>query len=309
MGFHEDVSINHEGSQLSKPMMFNGRLNKNESNIWLDLLEETSGSKLKDRELAKRFLDLPESISFVSSVDKIIIGGTTIYRDRTRLSMVLVSVAVKETFRGSATYQIVKASLPFFRTVAIRDVDVLISSDGSGDMIGFPLSLEVDSWSKSVIERAGFEKVANIGQYSFDIKKREVTDFNWDQEPNVDGAKELIWDQSKPLGLTNSLVWVARDFAEARRNLVTHTTDGNVHAVAGLWSTGDSLTITPLVTDPEAKDWNQVAEALVSEGIRLGVKRIHLPIIGTGQTGLIEELEKISEPSSSRELSLMRKSL
>jgi hypothetical protein len=290
-------------------MMFNGRLNKNESNIWLDLLHETNDSKLKDRTLALQFLQLPESISFVSSVDKKIIGGTTIYRDRTRLSMVLVSVAVKDTYRESATYQIVKASLPFFKTVAIRDVDVLVSKDVDADPIGFPLSLEVDSWTRGVIERAGFEEVAKIGQYSFNIKQGNYNPLNWDYEPNEDNAKELIWDQSKPLGLTTSLVWVAKDFAEASKNLVTFSVNDRVVAVAGLWSTGESLVVSPIVTDPEALEWGQVAEAIVAEATNVRVKRIHLPIIGSGQTGLIQELEKRSDSSSSRELSLMRKPL
>ena len=297
------------GMQMSQPMMFNGRLNKNESEIWLDLLQETGEFKLRDHSLGMKFLQLPESISFVSSVDKKIIGGTTIYRDRTRLSMVLVSVAVKEAFREPATYQIIKASLPFFKTVAIRDVDVLVSKDGSPDPLGFPLSLEVESWTHDVIERAGFAEVAKIGQYSFNIKQGNYSPLKWDSKPQKEMAKELIWDQSKPLGLTTSLVWVARDFAAAYGKLVTFTFNDSVAVVAGLWSTGDSLVVTPIVSDPEKLDWSKVAEAIVAECTNLGKKTIQLPIVGNGQVGLIEELEKRSNASSSRELSLMRKPL
>ncbi|MGY5864478.1 MAG: hypothetical protein RTV41_07720 [Candidatus Thorarchaeota archaeon] len=294
---------------MSKPMMFNGRLSKNESEIWFDLLQETSDSKLGDRSLGMKFLQLPESISFVSSVDKKIIGGTTIYRDRTRLSMVLVSVAVSETFRDTATYQIIKASLPFFKTVAIRDVDVLVSTDESPDLIGFPLSLEMESWTLGMIERAGFSEVAKIGQYSFNVKQGNYSPLKWDSKPQKEMAKELIWNQSKPMGLTTSLVWVARDFAAAYGNLMTYTVDDSVAVVAGLWSTGDSLVVTPFVSDPEVLHWSQVAEAFVAECTNLGKERIQLPIIGSGQVGLIDELEKRSNSSSSRELSLMRKPL
>lgn len=294
---------------MSKPVIFNGRLNKNESDIWLDLLNETSKSKFKDRDLAKQYLALPESISFVSSIENQIIGGTTIYRDRTRLSMVLVSVAVKEAYRESATYQIIKSSLPFFKTVAIRDVDVLISSNGGIDNIGFPLSLEVDPWAINEIRRVGFDEVAKIGKYSFEITKKQDSRINWDEQPNLEGAKEIIWDQSKPLGLTNSLVWLARDFAADRRTLVTSTINGKVIAVAGLWRIGESLTVSPLVTDPEALDWSQVAKAIISEGVRYSAERIHLPIVGVGQSGLIEELERMTNLTSSRKLSLLRKPL
>jgi hypothetical protein len=287
--------------------MFNGRLNKNESDIWLDLHEETSKSMMKDRQLAKHFLALPESISFVSSVEKQIIGGTTIYRDRTRLSMVLVSVAVKEPYRESATYQIVKSSLPFFKTVAIRDVDVLMSMNGGSDNVGFPLSLEVDPWAAGAIMRAGFDEVAKIGQHSFEITKEHNSRIKWDDDPNIEGAKELIWDQGKPLGLTNSLVWLARDFATEQRTLVTSTVNNKVNAVVGLWKFGESLTVSPIVTNPEVLDWSQVAKAIVSEGARLIAKSVHLPIVGQGQSGLIEELERLTNLTSSRKLSLLRK--
>ncbi len=294
---------------MSQPVMFNGRLNKNESDIWLDLLNETSKSKCMDLDLAKQYFTLPESISFVSSVGNQIIGGTTIYRERTRLSMVLVSVAVKEAYRESATYQIIKSSLPFFKTVAIRNVDVLVSSNSGSDRIGFPLSLEVEPWAVNAIKRVGFEKVAKIGQCSFEISQKHDNRIKWDNEPNLEGAKALIWDQSKPLGLTNSLVWLARDFAEEQRTLMTSTINDKVVAVVGLWSTRESLAVSPLVTDPEVLDWSQVAKAIISEGVRSNAERVHLPIVGQGQSGLIEELDGMTNLTSSRKLSLLRKPL
>ena len=294
---------------MGQPVMFNGRLNKNESDIWLDLLNETSKSKCIDLELAKQYFTLSESISFVSSVDNQIIGGTTIYRDRTRLSMVLVSVAVKEAYRESATHQIIKSSLPFFKTVAIRDVDVLVSSNDVSDCIGFPLSLEVEPWAVDAIKRVGFDMVAKIEQYSFELSQKQDNRIKWDNEPNLEGAKELIWDQSKPLGLTNSLVWLARDFAEDQGTLMTFTINNKVVAVVGLWQFVESLVVSPLVTDPEVLDWSQVAKAIISEGVRSKAERVHLPIVGLGQAGLIEELDGMTNFTSSRKLSLLRKPL
>ncbi len=290
---------------MSKPVMFNGRLNKNELDVWIDLLNKTSESSCKSRDLAKQFLALPESISFVSSVENQIIGGTTIYRDRTRLSMVLISVAVNASYRDSAAYQIVKSSLPFFKTVAIRDVDVLIASNRGTDQIGFPLSQVVDTWARDVIERVGFREVAKIRQLSFEVAEKQERNIRWDEQPNLEGAKELIWDQSKSMGLTNSLVWTARDFAMDRRNLMTASADGKVIAVAGLWKIGKSLTVSPFVTDSEALSWVDAAKVIIGEGER----EIHLPIIGNGQLGLVEELENMTQEVSSRELSLLRKPL
>jgi hypothetical protein len=125
----------------------------------------------------------------------------------------------------------------------------------------------------------------------------------------LEGAKELIWDQSKPLGLTNSLIWLARDFAEDQGTLMTFTINDKVVAVVGLWQFGESLVVSPLVTDPEVLDWSQVAKAIISEGVRSKAERVHLPIVGLGQAGLIEELDGMTNFTSSRKLSLLRKPL
>jgi hypothetical protein len=95
----------------------------------------------------------------------------------------------------------------------------------------------------------------------------------------------------------------------ASNNLVTYSINERTSVVAGLWLADESLVVTPFVIDIDRFDWSQLAEAIAAEGIKMGVKRIQFPLIGTGQKGLIEEIEKISSASSMRELSLMRKSL
>ena len=295
---------------MDKPVMFNGRLNKNEVDTWLNLLNETSESSYKDYDLAREFLMLQESITFVSSLENKIIGGTSIFKDKTRLAMVLASVAVNKDFRDSAAYQIIKSSMPFFKTVAIRDVDALVSCDGSSNTLGFPLSLELDSWVTDTIKRTGFEEVGILEHWSFEIgEEPEEGPFNWNKEVNAEEVRQLIWDQSKPMGLTNSLVWVMRDFATSRNCLVTASVEGKTAAVAGFWKLADTFCISPLVTDPEKLSWDLAAESIVTEAVQRDAKRIDLPIIGKGQQDLIRALENICNRSSCRKLSLLRKPL
>lgn len=295
---------------MDRPVMFNGRLTKDEVDTWLNLLHNTSESSYMDRDLAKDFLMLQDSITFVSSVDSKIIGGTSIYKDKTRLSMVLTSVAVNKEFRETATYQIVKSSMPFFKTVAIRDVDALVSLDESKNTLGFPLSLELDPWVSDIIKRIGFEEVGVLEHCSFTVDKEvKGRSIDWSQEVSVEGVRELIWDQSKPMGLTNSLVWLARDFAASRNCLVTANVDGETAAVAGFLKLSDSLCVSPFVTDPVKLSWDLVAESLVATAVQRNAKRIELPIIGEGQRDLIRALENWCSRSSCRKLSLLRKPL
>jgi hypothetical protein len=79
--------------------------------------------------------------------------------------------------------------------------------------------------------------------------------------------------------------------------------------VAGFWNLPDKLCVTPFVTEPEKMGWDVVAESLVVEATRTGVKHIDVPLIGEGQREIIRALEKWCNRSSCRKLSLLRKPL
>lgn len=295
---------------MERSVMFNGRLNKDEVDIWLDLLKNTSESSYKDRDLAKAFLMLQESMMFVSSLKNKTIGGTSIFKDKTRLAMVLTSVVVDKEFRESTAYQIIKSSLPFFKTVAIRDVDALVSSECSENSLGFPLSLELDPWVADILKRIGFEKVGILEHCSFEIDDIiKESSMQWGKGVNNEEIRELIWDQSKSMGLINSIVWLARDFAASNNCLVTVSVEGETAAVAGFWKMSNALCVSPLVTDPVKLNWEQVAESLVAEAVKSDAKLIELPLVGEGQKDLIRALENRCRFSARRKLLLLRKPL
>ncbi len=295
---------------MDRPVMFNGRLSKDEVDTWLDLLDNAGESSYADRNLAKEFLMQEESITFVSSLDNKIIGGTSIFKDKTRLAMVLASVVVEEEFRDTATYQIVKSSMPFFKTVAIRDVDAIVSLDCSKNTIGFPLSLELDPWVAEVLRRIGFDEVGYLNHCSFQIENEVFENpIIWNNETDTEEVRELIWNQSKTMGLTNSLVWLSRDFAISKGCLMTTSFEGKTAAVAGFWKLSDTLYVSPFVIDSEIVSWNKIAESIVAIAAQRGAKHIELPIIGEGQMDIIGALEKWCSRSFSRKLSLLRKPL
>ncbi|MCK4568407.1 MAG: hypothetical protein KAU48_13965, partial [Candidatus Thorarchaeota archaeon] len=76
---------------MTAPVLFNRRLSRSELNTWIHLVESQTDIGCLNREMASNFLKLQETLSFVSSVNDEIIGGTAIYIDRTRLGMILAS--------------------------------------------------------------------------------------------------------------------------------------------------------------------------------------------------------------------------
>jgi hypothetical protein len=295
---------------MDKSVMFNARLRKSEVNTWLNLLDSTNETGARNRDLVERFLLLPESITFVSSLENRIIGGTSIYRDRKRSAMVLAAVAVDKNHRDSAAFQIIKSSMPFFKTVAIRDVDLLVPQNDEPNKLGFPLSFDLEPWTKDIIERLGFSEVGFLKHCSFSVEpvsSGETTD--WNEKVNEEESSELIWDQGKPTGLTNSLIWLAQDFALANRNLRALTINEHIVAVAGFWKMDDTLCVLPLISDPLRIGWEDLAAKLLFEARRRKVRYMDLSLLGEGQQDLIQALEEFCSLNSCRKLSLLRKQL
>jgi hypothetical protein len=156
----------------------------------------------------------------------------------------------------------------------------------------------------------GFEEVSILKQCVFDVDEMNRKSRNmWTKDVNEEEVRELIWDQSKPLGLTNSLVWLTRDFATYQNCLMTVAMEGETVAIGGFWNLSDALCVSPFVSNPTKMNWDLAAESIAAEAAGRKAKRIVLPLLGDGQQDLIRALDNICSRSSCRRLSLMRKPL
>lgn len=295
---------------MTAPIMFNTRLSKSELDIWIEMIENQTDFGSLTRDLASRFLSLEDTISFVSSVEEEVVGGTVIYRDRTRLGMILASVSVKNKFRETGAYSIIKSSLPFFRTVAIRDVDALVPNSPPEKRLGFPGTLELDHWTGNVLERIGFEKQNELCNYTISIDPempKSERDKIWDPQPNLEAAKSLIWDTSKAIGMTNSIIWTAFDFAASQGNLRTITLNDSAKLVTSIYHLDKTAIISLVISDDDVTLAAKQIARMVRE---TEVNKVILPLVGTGQSDLMEALtDELGGSLKSRSLTLMRKHL
>jgi len=290
--------------------MFNRRLSKSELDIWMELVENQTDFGCLSRKEASRFLSLEDTISFVSSVENEIIGGTVIYRDRTRLGMILASVVAKKEFRETGAYSIIKSSLPFFRSVAIRDVDALVPDDPTQKRLGFPGTLELDYWTREILERIGFEEKNQLWNYtiSIDVKKSgSERDRIWDLQPNLEAARNLIWDSGKTIGMTNSFIWTAFNFASHQRSLRTLTLKDSTKLVTSMYVQDKMAIISLLISDDDITTASTHIARMVRESV---VDKVVLPLVGNGQHDLIEAVaDELGGSLKRRSMTLMRRNL
>ena len=297
---------------MSAPVIFNRRLRRAETDTWLEFVNQTTDHGCADWSLALSYLGLSETIAFISSINDEMIGGTAIYQDRNRLGMVLSSVAILKRFRETSAFHIIKTSLPFLRSVAIRDVDALVANRRQRTGIGFPASLALDSWTMESLESMSFESMGTMWNYNLVCSESGETDSNetkWDKEPNIAGAKQLIWDQKEAIGQSSSVIWNAFDLACKRKTLRTYSVNGVARIATSVDRLGNSTVIGLIVVNPDCSESSAVNH-IASELCREQKMTLHLPLIGGGLTSLVESLtDRLGASSTKQALTLLRKRL
>ena len=291
--------------------MFNRRLQASEVGLWLKLYERSTGSSPPDMQAAEKYLRARSAVTFVTTTDGSFLGGTCINKDPTRLGMVLAAVAIPPEHREQFAFSLVKSSLPFFRTVAIRDVDALVAADDNCSSY-FPYSTELQSWTEDVLKNAGFAEECEIVHTTVKMASGQSLEapIGLDRVPRFEKAKELIWNEGRKIGLANSATWTALSFAHELGCLHTSSGEKDVTFLMCVHELPTALIINPVVYDGSAVSAEQVAQSILAYASKKGKSLIELPMMGEGQTDLLRSLQQISGTSlSTRRLKLMRKML
>ncbi|MBS3795366.1 MAG: hypothetical protein KGY80_10735 [Candidatus Thorarchaeota archaeon] len=142
------------------------RLGKGEVTDWLSLPRDSPKVPGDDARLTW-FVSLPKSISYVSSIGERRIGGTIIYHNDNLRDLALVSVRLDPEFRRSLLYQLIKSSLPWFRSQSIESVTALVNPEANEQILPFPLRSGIPSWADESLKDLGFEKASILNQYVF----------------------------------------------------------------------------------------------------------------------------------------------
>jgi hypothetical protein len=284
-------------------------MQRHELDTWLNL---TDRALPEQKDYAESFIALPDSIHFLASIGGEIVGTSAIYRDRTRYAVGLVDAYLHPDHRDGAERQLLKSSLPFFRTVVIREVDVLVSSDDSEEYLPFPMTTEIASSYRSTLEALGFHEITKALRCSIEVR----VDHNipsapsWDKIPNRAGARNLYWKQNELSRLDCSQITLALDLASKRGSLRTWTANDATSLVMGIERFQDRALVWPILADVDVMDVSSIAREIAAQAVPLNPVSIELPLVGLGHLDIVRELAKLVDSKlETRETTLMRKKL
>ncbi|MFX0108538.1 MAG: hypothetical protein ACFE7R_09660 [Candidatus Hodarchaeota archaeon] len=293
-----------------RPTLFCRRMMRNELDTWLSISNECTSSK---RELAAAFMNLEDSIFFLASISGETIGGTSLFRDSRLLGLALTSVRLIEDYQESVTLQLLKSSLPFFKSVAIRNVDAIVSKNSSECEVPFPLSTEIGAWVVPTLRKLEFREEEEIFHYNIRLgkgKNDSESVLMKDKTVNTYGVRKLLWAARKTNSLYFSQAWLALSLAISRGSLRTYSSGEDAFLAFSLEPFEADIVVPLIVADFERIDLNDIARQLMSEVHKFTARSLHFPLTGVNQVELFELLaEYCNAELNSRELLLLRKEL
>jgi hypothetical protein len=285
-------------------------MSRAELDIWLELSGDVSPL---EREVAKRFTQLEDSMFFLSSIGDEIVGGTAIYRDRTRLAVALIAAHHRSDLNEAAQLQLLKSSLPFFRSVTIHHVDAVVGMTGMESKLPFPASFTLDKRFQPMLQSLGFVIEDKILRYAIDVSGKQPKKSSmiaWKTTDDHEAVRDLFWRQNKTIGIDSSLVTLGWQMASTKNLLQTLEDDKGITAAVGIDIIGSMAMIWPVIADFRLLDIDTLAQAIHERVLQTGATKIVFPILGTGQKELAERIaDLINGKVSTSEASLLRKQL
>ncbi|MCF2137021.1 MAG: hypothetical protein K9W43_07210 [Candidatus Thorarchaeota archaeon] len=295
---------------MTKGMIYNSRLMPPELDKWFEMCA-TAGVEVSQalRKDIEAFALLDDVLFYVTTIEDAPVGGVALFRDRKRLGMMIASVTLSPDFRDRLIRSLIKSSLPFFRTAAIRDIDALVIPEGvslPGPVPPFPYSFLLPAWVRPTLEELDFSSVEKIvyGIIQSPLATHDKS-IEWDNSIDPEVIRDFVWEQRHLTGLDSSCVWLSLAVGLRKGSVRSITIDDELCLVIGYSIWEKTLLIGPLVWDSDRVEDTFVAAAVIELAQELGISEIHLTLRERKRT----LLDLLTTKPLSQEISLYRKLL
>jgi hypothetical protein len=226
----------------------------------------------------------------------------------------VVDIILRPDLRERLLYTLLKSALPFFRTVMIREVDVLLRSSGLGSQLPFPFASALDVWTLSGLDKLDFEESESVFHYSFELNTLDELPryvLTWDRDFDTAKIVDLFWRVKDASNLDFSQVLLALGRAGSGESLITASSKtGDLLMATSLETLGKSCVVGPVMIDKDRVEPSTFANDILRRASLQDCSTLEIPIVGEGQREYIEAISALSmkEPVV-KKLRLFRKTL
>ncbi len=255
-------------------------------------------------------MNLDDSMFFVSFLGDETVGISTIYRDRVRMSLLLSSVRILDEYRERITRHIIKTSLPFFKTAAIRQAEAIVNLGTSADRIPFPLVTEIDSLALDALTENGFNKTDDYVRMRFKIPKTESSQsYTWDKQGSkTEELRRLFWSIDEKERPDHAPLWLG--FALGReKGIYTSSINNSTKFAMSFQPLDQTIIVNSMLYDSKSVSHQNAVARTIALARMQRYEDMVFPLLLTSNP-LIDEISNIcGNPISEIPLELWRKPL
>ncbi len=293
---------------MSNEPYFSRRLLPDETTVWTGLLQPDEPPD--DAQLTQSYMRLEDSMFFVSFLGDETVEISTIYRDRVRMSLLLSSVRILNEYRERITRHIINTSLPFFKTVAIRQAEAIVSLRTSADKIPFPLVTEIGSWALEALTENGFNKAGDYVRMRFRVPKAESgQSYTWDrQESKTEELRKLFWSIDEKERPDYASLWLG--FALGRdKGIHTLSINNDTKFAISFQPLNQAIIINSMLYDLKSVSHHNAVARVIALARMQRYEDIVFPLLSRSNPVIDEISNTCGNPISEIPLELWRKPL
>ena len=242
------------------------RLAEAELEEWLELSNDDVEFSKETIDRIHKLAGLDETIIYVASINDQFIGGTWLWRDTSRLSMVLANAWIKSEYSAVASNQLLKSSLPWFKSYAIREVDALVYTTQPDYHYSFHLNPILNHWTYDPLSAIGFEEIKSYYQVAVRRAKGRDTSFQFviQNQSNTEWFGSLLRKYSNDLGLELSHASLILEYGARNGALFSYTMNGDTILTTTLARVNEYTIVGPLVYDPHILSPQQAIDTILN---------------------------------------------
>ncbi len=278
------------------------RLGHTELKEWIELAYSGTIIEADLMDDARNLANLETSIIYIASIEDKIVGGTWLWRDKPRLSLTLADVWMQPEVRPKALTQLVKSSLPWFKSLAIRQVDTLVFNQNPRFSLPFHHNPVLNNWMKEILLKNGFTEGKQYYQETYGLERRigKSTPLIYQRGSDVSWVRKTLWEKRKELDYDLSPPSMILEYGNTLNHLHTFSINETPVFATTIQHYKDTAVIGPIVSDSVTIDDSFVIETLLSQ-IPINSSKICFSFLSENQCNLVHSTY-ISEKQSESEM-------
>jgi hypothetical protein len=297
-------------ADMTGKSFFSSRLTGNKVDLWNLLCENEEERNEQLLNSFSHFCGTEGAMLFASYLGDELIGLAAVYLVREDKSAVLAGLRVQPDYRDSSTRQVIRSSLPLFRTANIQDVVAVVVKEKEAAADYFPLTSHLHNWSRDALDDLGFIQIGEINQCTINnISNSVAISSKYSSKYEHSKALEMISRIRNNGEIVPPNDLLGLDIGRRFQQVIVGTSHEVIQMLFTYVVLGNEIIFPVFLTEPDIGT-NMVSDSFNASSARSDIDTLSFPSIRNSQIPVLKELaSRLDGDLMVNSLVVMKKSL